>query len=256
MIVEDIKFQSLKDYLANTNPSLEKQEAVYRLTFENGKCYVGQSIDVLQRIEYYFMEIQSEGRFTGLSWHRDAVRDNGLSFMPFYEMIKHIKIEIFLCKNSVEVEALILLNGDWERNMNQRGGIIVSYFNQKTIRIIKALSNKENFYGIFNKKCMYNAMKELTPTAFKIWCYLNCNQNEYELELAPSDVRPKCDIGEKTYYRGVNELIEKGFLIEVELRENKTGYLFLEGSNKMLSQGGEETRPEIKLKMIRGSGQE
>ena len=95
--------------------------------------------------------------------------------MPFYEMIKHIKIEIFLCKNSVEVEALILLNGDWERNMNQRGGIIVSYFNQKTIRIIKALSNKENFYGIFNKKCMYNAMKELTPTAFKIWCYLNCN---------------------------------------------------------------------------------
>lgn len=110
MIVEDIKFQSLKDYLANTNPSLEKQEAVYRLTFENGKCYVGQSIDVLQRIEQHFMEIQSEGRFTGLSWHRDAVRDNGLSFMPFYEMIKHIKIEIFLCKNSVEVEALILLN--------------------------------------------------------------------------------------------------------------------------------------------------
>ena len=193
--------------------------------------------------------------------------------MPFYEMIKHIKIEIFLCKNSVEVEALILLNARENsqqayyynkqfytpRRLGKKyesGGIIVSYFNQKTIRIIKALSNKGNFYGIFNKKYMYNAMKELTPTAFKIWCYLNCNQNEYELELAPSDVRPKCDIGEKTYYRGVNELIEKGFLIEVELRENKTGYLFLEGSNKMLSQGGEETRPEIKLKMTRGSGQE
>ena len=82
---------------------------------------------------------------------------------------------------------------------------------------------------------MYNAMKKLTSAAFKIWCYLNCNQNEYELELAPSDVRPKCAISEKTYYRGVNELIEKGFLVEVELRENKRGYLFLEGGNEMLS---------------------
>ena len=56
------------------------------------------------------MEIQSEGRFTKLSWYRDAARDNDLSFMPFYEMIKHIKVEIFPCKNSVEGEALILLN--------------------------------------------------------------------------------------------------------------------------------------------------
>lgn len=124
MTVEDIKFQSLKDYLINTNPSLEKQEAVYRLTFENGKCYVGQSIDVLQRIEQHFMEIQSEGRFTKLSWYRDAARDNKLSFMPFYEMTKHIKIEIFPCKNSVEGEALILLNA---RENNQQA----CYYNKQ-----------------------------------------------------------------------------------------------------------------------------
>ena len=34
---------------------------------------------------------------------------------------------------------------------------------------------------------MYNAMKKLTSAAFKIWCYLNCNQNEYELELVNKD---------------------------------------------------------------------
>lgn len=118
----------------------------------------------------------------------------------------------------------------------------MSFSKQKTIRIIKALSDKENPYGIFNKWSMYNAMKELSPTAFKVWCYLNCNQNEYELELSPIDVRPKCNIGRATYYDAVNELIEKGFLVEVELRENKTGYLFLETSDKVLQQGGEELR--------------
>lgn len=104
----------------------------------------------------------------------------------------------------------------------------MSFSKQKTIRIIKAISNKENTYGIFNKQAMYNAMNKLSPSAFKVWCYLNSNQNEFELELSSIDVRPKCNIGRRTYYDAVNEMIEKGFLVEVELRYNKTGYLFLE----------------------------
>ena len=116
----------------------------------------------------------------------------------------------------------------------------MSFSKQKTIRIIKAISNKENPYGIFNKWSMYNAMNKLSPTAFKIWCYLNCNQNTYELELSSIDVRPKCNISSSPYYNGINELIEKGFLIEVELRENKTGYLFLETGEEALPQGGKE----------------
>ena len=83
-------------------------------------------------------------------------------------------------------------------------------------------------------------MNKLSPTAFKIWCYLNCNQNTYELELSSIDVRPKCNISRSPYYNGINELIEKGFLIEVELRENKTGYLFLETGEEALPQGGKE----------------
>ena len=50
-------------------------------------------------------------------WYRDAAKDNGLSYMPIYELLKHIKIEIFPCNNSVEGEALILLNA---RENNQQ----------------------------------------------------------------------------------------------------------------------------------------
>lgn len=118
----------------------------------------------------------------------------------------------------------------------------MAFLNQKVIRIIKTTSNKENPYGIFNKRALFAAMGSLSPTAFKVWCYLNCNQNEYELELSSLDVRPKCNIGRATYYDAVNELIDKGFLIEVELRENKRGYLFLETADITLAGRGEKTR--------------
>lgn len=75
---------------------------------------------------------------------------------------------------------------------------------------------------------MFKAMQSLTPNGFKLWSYLNCNRNEYELGLSSLDVCPKCKMGRATYYRTVDELIEKGYLIEVEMSEKQTGYLFLE----------------------------
>lgn len=75
---------------------------------------------------------------------------------------------------------------------------------------------------------MYKAMNALTPIAYKLWCYLNVNQNEYEFDLSSIDVRPKCNIGRSSYYAAVNELIEKGYLIQVELYDGILGYLFVE----------------------------
>lgn len=100
--------------------------------------------------------------------------------------------------------------------------------NQKGIRVVKAQSDKDHPYSIINVAAMEDAMKTLRPNAFKLWCYLACNQDGYEFGLSYKDVREKCNISENTYSSAVNELIEKNYLIKFELYPNLWGYLFLE----------------------------
>ena len=105
------------------------------------------------------------------------------------------------------------------------------FSNQKAIRIIKTAADKENIYGIFNKDIMYEAMRQLTPSAFKLWCYLGLNQNGYEFGLSFTDVHEKCGISRSTYYDAVKELEEKNYLVKVQLYDNLEGYLFVEAGN-------------------------
>lgn len=109
------------------------------------------------------------------------------------------------------------------------------YSGQKAIRTIKAESNKDNPYSIFNMAALEGAMKRLKPNAFKLWCYLNRHQTNYEFGLSAVDACQACGIAKNTYLAAVKELIEKGYLVEVELYENLTGYLFIESGY-----GGEE----------------
>ena len=102
------------------------------------------------------------------------------------------------------------------------------YSNQTLIRVIKSQADKNNPYGIYNREAMFKAMQTLTPNGFKLWCYLGQNINEHEFGLSSLDVMPKCKMGRSTYYAVVNELVEKGYLIEVELSEKKRGFLFVE----------------------------
>lgn len=71
-------------------------------------------------------------------------------------------------------------------------------------------------------------MKNLKPSAFKLWGYLNSNQMNYEFGLSSADAQKVCNFSYNTYAAAVNELIEKGYLVAVELYPNLTGYLFLE----------------------------
>lgn len=102
------------------------------------------------------------------------------------------------------------------------------YNNQKVIRIIKAKSDKDNIYGLFNKSSMYAAMQSLSPNGFKLWCYLNCNQQNYQFGLSLEDVQRNCGMARATYYRVVDELIEKNYLVDVQLTDKISGYVFLE----------------------------
>ena len=107
--------------------------------------------------------------------------------------------------------------------------------NQKAIRIVKAKSDKDNTYTIFNFAATRKAMKDLTPTAFKVWCYFNSNAEGYEFGLSSKDVCETCGIARNTYDKAIHALIDAGYLIQAELYENITGYLFIENGH-----GGKE----------------
>lgn len=84
------------------------------------------------------------------------------------------------------------------------------YTNQKEIKTEKALSNKDNLYGIFNQDALQQASIELNGAAFKLYCYLNKNQDGYTFGLSKVDA---VKWGINSYDRAVKELIDKGYLV-------------------------------------------
>ena len=59
--------------------------------------------------------------------------------------------------------------------------------NQKTLRIEKEQSSKSNPYAMYNLKALQSAMLDLKGETFKLWCYLNKNQNGYTFALSKVD---------------------------------------------------------------------
>ena len=100
--------------------------------------------------------------------------------------------------------------------------------NQKLIRVVKAVSDADNPYSIFNKAALEKAMKKLSGNEFKLWAYLAANKDGYEFGLSRKDACEVCGIAKNTYLNAVNTLIEKGYLVQVEMRPNVPGYLFIE----------------------------
>ena len=101
--------------------------------------------------------------------------------------------------------------------------------NQKAIRIKKEKSGKENLYSIVNLAAQKEALKVLKPNTFKVWCWLNSNQDNYEFGLSGKVVQEECNISKGTYDTAIKELKEKNYLIESELYEGLKGYVFYEG---------------------------
>ena len=103
--------------------------------------------------------------------------------------------------------------------------------NQKAIRVKKETSNSEHIFGIFNRNATQKALKELKPSAFKLWAWINLNQDNYEFGLSNKVIKDECGLGKDAYNSAVKELIEKGFLVERELYPNLQGYIFSEGAS-------------------------
>lgn len=86
--------------------------------------------------------------------------------------------------------------------------------NQKVITIgRKEPCDKKNLYTTTNLDTLQEAMKTLKGESFKLWCYLQKNQENFKLELS----QKACEgwgIKKDAYYSGVNTLIKEGYLIE------------------------------------------
>ena len=85
--------------------------------------------------------------------------------------------------------------------------------NQKTITTKSAPHDKNNIYACLNIEAMGAAMELLKPNAFKVWCYLAKNQNNYTFALSAVDCCKFCNISKPTYLSAINELIDNGYLV-------------------------------------------
>ena len=88
--------------------------------------------------------------------------------------------------------------------------------NQKTITTKGALHDKQNLYAKLNIEAMQVAMALLKPNAFKLWCYMAKNQNDYTFALSCADACTFCKMSKPTYLSAVDELIATGYLVNTQ----------------------------------------
>ena len=86
--------------------------------------------------------------------------------------------------------------------------------NQKIVQIGKrTVRDGKNLYATMNLEALQQAMNTLKGSSLKMWLYLNKNQEKYTFELS----RAAClewGIKKDSYYDGVRELVEKGYLVQ------------------------------------------
>ena len=98
--------------------------------------------------------------------------------------------------------------------------------NQKIVHTQKAASNAEHLYGICNIEAMLSAARKLSDRAFKLYTRMNLHQNEHTYALSPAEIDKSIGMSDKRYRDAVNELIEKGYLVQDKKRKNV--YVFFE----------------------------
>lgn len=87
-----------------------------------------------------------------------------------------------------------------------------TFANQKTVCIHKDKCDK-NFLQIQNEHWRY-AGRELKYGTFKLYLELAGNNNGFKYRLSKSGSETNLGISKNVYYRAVEELIEKGYLVE------------------------------------------
>lgn len=90
-------------------------------------------------------------------------------------------------------------------------------------RVISVVKNQSGVHTILSLKALQRAVQELSSVGFKMWIYLAKNQSNYTLALSKEDALQWGVGSSSSYYRAVNELIDKGYLQKSDSR-----YIFYE----------------------------
>lgn len=89
--------------------------------------------------------------------------------------------------------------------------------NQKKIAILekgKAICDENNLYLKAQKKAMFAAMKNLTPTNFEVWIYLASHAPKYEFWFSPAAISKETGLKKSALQEGIRVLIQEGYLIQ------------------------------------------
>lgn len=99
---------------------------------------------------------------------------------------------------------------------------------QHCIRVVKAQSDKDNPYTLFNAAALKGALK-LKPNSFKLWAYLNANANNYTFAFSSSVFRGVTGMSQNTYRAAWDDLVNRGYILFTDdIGNGLQGFIFLE----------------------------
>ena len=120
-----------------------------------------------------------------------------------------------------------------ESIINDRINVYQTSPNQKIIMTKKCDADSTHPYGILNKEAAFTASRVLSDRAYKLYVRMAINQNEYVYGLSPKGIYSEIGMSEKKYRSAVKELINKGYLVKDEKRNNF--YCFYEAPKIVLN---------------------
>ncbi len=93
--------------------------------------------------------------------------------------------------------------------------------NQKVVYIGNRVErDAEHPYTEQSIEAMAHAARELSGDRFKVWMYLSKNRDDFVLELSQKDLL-KWGVKKDTYQRAINDLIELGYLVQIDEKRNE-----------------------------------
>lgn len=85
---------------------------------------------------------------------------------------------------------------------------------QKVVSVKKEMTDEKHYYCKINLNALESASRDLQAGAFKLWIYFSKNQPNYTFALSSKEVEESFGIKIKQYNNAVEELIEKGYLVQ------------------------------------------
>lgn len=121
--------------------------------------------------------------------------------------------------------------------------------NQKIVTVIKHKCDKNNLYSTINLQAKREAAQNLDAGAFKLWNYFADNQSYYTFGLSRTAIENAYGIKKRQYDNGIQELIEKKYLVKVEGTNNQYNFYeapWLEGNENATWQQKDTTEQNNK----------